>query len=518
MRLLPRLLEAGPPIETDGWSIEPDALELVLAEVSAGRERIVECGSGLSTIVIARLLRERGRGTLHALEHDPAWIELTSERIAAEGLEGHARVVAAPLADNPLAPPGCRWYARGALAELPDGGVDLLFVDGPPASPERAFERSRYPALPLLADRLARGARVLLDDAERAGERWVVERWERELGTRFERDRGIARASLSRTALLRARAVRSKARAGQALSRGEPRAWARRRTGLAARDASIRALERGQAEAYTHLERIYGGLANHEQRIRRIAELDAVSTWIEQATLAREPLISVITAAHRRPEPLDRAIRSVLDQTYSNWEHVVVVDGANEEVVAVAERAGDKRVRCLPIAHGGGAVARNRGLAEARGEVIAYLDDDNSMHPGWLKSVAWALAQRPDVDVLYGGWLVDDPGRLYGGEGGRLPEYWITPFDRELQRRQALADMSAIAHRAGLAEAHFDPELPGYHDWDLLARLTADREPLVLPAIAAYYTTDGPDRRSARLDHDQIGDLVRAKMRPGDDP
>ncbi len=405
---------------------------------------------------------------------------------------------------------------RGALAELPDGGVDLLFVDGPPATPERAVERSRYPALPLLANRLARGARVLLDDAERAGERWVLKRWERELGTRFERDRGIARASLSRTALLRARAVRSKARAGELLSRGELRAWVGRRTGLASRNA-VRALERGQADALAHLERIYDGLDNHEQRIRRIAELGAVSAWIEHATLAREPLISVITPAHRRPELLGRAIRSVLDQAYSNWEHIVVVDGADEEVVAVAERTGDARTRCLPIAHAGPAVARNRGLAEARGELIAYLDDDNSMHPGWLKSVAWAFAQRTDVDVLYGGWLVDDPGRVRGGEGGGLPEYWITPFDRELHRRQGLADMSAIAHRAGLAEARFDPELPGSHDWDLMVQLTAEREPLVLPVVAAYYTTDGPDRTSARLDHDHVGDLVRAKMGLGDD-
>ncbi len=193
---LPRLLETGPPLETDAWAIDHCALELVLAEISAGRERIVECGSGLSTIVIARLLRERGHGTVHALEHDPTWIELTARRIADEGLSDHARVVAAPLARDPLAPPGCRWFERRALAELPGAGVDLLLVDGPPASPERGLGRSRYPALPLLADRLAAGVRLILDDAERAGERWVIERWESELGARFERHGRVALATL----------------------------------------------------------------------------------------------------------------------------------------------------------------------------------------------------------------------------------------------------------------------------------------------------------------------------------
>ena len=174
--------------------------------MATGRRRIVECGSGISTVLVARLLRDRGGGTLHALEHDPGWAESARGRLAAEGLDGWARVIEAPLQPDPLAQPGCEWYSSGALDQLPEAGVDLLLVDGPPASPESGLERSRYPALPRLAGRLAADATVILDNAERAGERWVFERWQRELGARFDRNRGVATTALSRVALVRGRA------------------------------------------------------------------------------------------------------------------------------------------------------------------------------------------------------------------------------------------------------------------------------------------------------------------------
>ena len=69
---LTHLLETGPPLHEDAWSLGRPALESVLAEVDAGRHDVVECGSGLSTILIARRLRELGAGRVHSLEHDPA--------------------------------------------------------------------------------------------------------------------------------------------------------------------------------------------------------------------------------------------------------------------------------------------------------------------------------------------------------------------------------------------------------------------------------------------------------------
>lgn len=190
---LERLLAAGPPLEADGWwALDRPALAWVAGQVARGRRWLIECGSGLSTLVLARQLHLDGAGHLWSLEHDPAWARRTRERLAVEDLGGRATVIAAPLRPHPLAPPGCRWYDAEALEQLPRDGVDLLLVDGPPAG-AAGEERSRYPALPALASRLTGGALVVLDDAARAGESWTVDRWEREQDLTFDRrSEGIA--------------------------------------------------------------------------------------------------------------------------------------------------------------------------------------------------------------------------------------------------------------------------------------------------------------------------------------
>jgi len=138
--------------------------------------QIVECGAGVSTVVLARLLAERGTGRLTALEHDPGWAQRVAELLSREGLAEVAHVEMAPLEHG--------WYAAAGVDRLPEA-IDLLVVDGPPADrPEIA--QARHPALGRLEPRLASDALVVLDDVARAGERGVLARWEAETAWRFE--------------------------------------------------------------------------------------------------------------------------------------------------------------------------------------------------------------------------------------------------------------------------------------------------------------------------------------------
>ncbi len=145
---------------------------------------VVECGSGSSTVVLARLLAERGTGRLTALEHHPEWAAFVRGQLAAEGLSEVARVVHAPLEGG--------WYAASGVDQLP-ASIDLLLVDGPPADTAELMQ-ARHPALERLGGRLAPDARVVLDDIGRAGEQVVLARWEVETPWRFERleDEAIA--------------------------------------------------------------------------------------------------------------------------------------------------------------------------------------------------------------------------------------------------------------------------------------------------------------------------------------
>jgi predicted O-methyltransferase YrrM len=181
-----------------GWSdgaMTPAGLAAVCAEV-AGRDRplVVECGSGYSTLVLARLLHTRA-GRLVSLEHDRAWAARVGDELASGGLAETAQIALAPLEPHPLARDDLPWYARSALRSLPQR-IDLLLIDGPPAF-DPGTGLSRYPALPALAARLADDAVVVLDDIDRPGELRILDAWERDANFRFE-TRPAARIAIGR--------------------------------------------------------------------------------------------------------------------------------------------------------------------------------------------------------------------------------------------------------------------------------------------------------------------------------
>ena len=265
-----------------------------------------------------------------------------------------------------------------------------------------------------------------------------------------------------------------------------------------------------------HLKELYravGDLNDFRQRTELMAEIPAVMAWIAAAELWTAPLVSVVMPTRHRTALLPRAIRSVLAQTYGNWELVIVADQDPVDPAAIVDGFDDPRLRLLHGDRSGHRAARNRGLDGARGELIAYLDDDNVMHHGWLKSVVWAFEQRSALNVLYVAIVIDDPERMRGEGDRAVPTAYLHPFDREELARRNLADMSAIAHRAGLPEARFDEAVELPPDWDLLLRLSGEDEPLALPALACFYLTDAPGRVSTGRTDESDAAQIRARLR-----
>jgi hypothetical protein len=258
--------------------------------------------------------------------------------------------------------------------------------------------------------------------------------------------------------------------------------------------AEIERLQSELAEAKSAREQDLDGLRIELSSCQRALAIDTFSRFIKHARLEREPLVSVVLPTYERPDHLRRAIESVVAQRYGRWELLVVDDGGNADSRRVVTETEDPRIRWMRIEHGGACAARNAALARAAGGLVAYLDDDNVMDSDWLYSVVWAFEQRPDVRVLYGAIVIDDVLRINGDSSGDLPRAFLNPWDRPALRHGNLADIGAIAHRAGMAEARFDEGLRTMGDWDLLVSLTQEHDQLVLPAVACYYMTDAPGR------------------------
>lgn len=103
--------------------------------------------------------------------------------------------------------------------------------------------------------------------------------------------------------------------------------------------------------------------------------------------------------AYNAEKCIGRAIASVLGQSRADWELLVIDDGSTDGTAAVAGSFADSRVRCLHQENGGVSAARNRGIREAEGDYICFLDADDVWRAGHLAELAELINTFPDCGL-----------------------------------------------------------------------------------------------------------------------
>jgi len=176
-------LERGELPPAAGWTALPDLLlELEKLARAESVEKVVECGSGLSTIVFAKVFSQKGRGLVYSLESDKQCAEDTREHLERLGLSSWAKVIDAPLESQNFSNGKCSWYSSSSIGEIEDDKIDLLFVDGPPVN---TSELARYPALEVFSEKLKtekeQSSWLILDDGIREQEQKIAKKWAEEL-------------------------------------------------------------------------------------------------------------------------------------------------------------------------------------------------------------------------------------------------------------------------------------------------------------------------------------------------
>ena len=116
-----------------------------------------------------------------------------------------------------------------------------------------------------------------------------------------------------------------------------------------------------------------------------------------------EILVSVVVPTYNRAHLIGETIQSIIDQTYSNWELIIVDDGSIDDTKKVVDKFSDRRIQYLAIDHCGifGKV-RNVGMQKARGELIAFLDSDDLWTSNKLSFQLSLLKQNPDAGFIFG--------------------------------------------------------------------------------------------------------------------
>ena len=123
--------------------------------------------------------------------------------------------------------------------------------------------------------------------------------------------------------------------------------------------------------------------------------------------------VSLVTISLNQAQFLEQAIRSVVDQGYSNSEYIVVDPGSTDGSREIIERYRDKIDKVILEPDRGPADGLNKGFDCAKGEVYGFLNSDDVLTPGAIEQVASFFADHPEVDVVSGhSWIIDAQGNL----------------------------------------------------------------------------------------------------------
>lgn len=185
------------------------------------------------------------------------------------------------------------------------------------------------------------------------------------------------------------------------------------------------------------------------------------------------PLVSVIIPTYNRKEYVQKAIDSVLIQTYVNYEIIVVDDGSRDGTsIALQKRYKDKIVY-LWQENQGESVARNKGISLAKGSMIAFLDSDDVWIQDKLEKQVAALLNNPNAVLCCGqSWAIDSSGNVVDP----IPlGYGLREIDFELGKlclRNHVFNSTVTVKRSCLAQTgNFDSQITFGEDWDLWLRL-----------------------------------------------
>lgn len=155
------------------WAASPDFVTIIFSYIRQCHPQvIVEAGSGVSTLLSAYLLKTQQNGRIYSLEHDTKFAQVSEARLVNHHLTDYASILHAPLQSVALKGTSWQWYDPAQLSMVDK--IDLLVIDGPPRTIQKL---ARYPALPLLFDKLNSGAHIIIDDYQRPDEQAVVKRW-----------------------------------------------------------------------------------------------------------------------------------------------------------------------------------------------------------------------------------------------------------------------------------------------------------------------------------------------------
>lgn len=158
-------------------------------------------------------------------------------------------------------------------------------------------------------------------------------------------------------------------------------------------------------------------------------------------------MISIIIPLYNKEHCIRETLSSILSQSYKDFEIVVVNDGSKDNSVAVVESICDSRIRIINKENEGVSKTRNRGIEEARGEWVLFLDADDIMCEGCLQAFMELNSQFPEANILCGNFITKTEKNSIDSSSLKKNSLIINPFELIWKRKWNLRLGSFIARR-----------------------------------------------------------------------
>ncbi|MCC5602189.1 glycosyltransferase [Nostoc favosum] len=197
--------------------------------------------------------------------------------------------------------------------------------------------------------------------------------------------------------------------------------------------------------------------------------------------------ISVIIPAYNSEKTIKETIQSVLKQTFTNFELIIINDGSRDSTIEVIAEIKDSRIKVFSYPNAGGNVSRNRGLHLAVGEFVSFLDADDLWTPDKLQSQLKILQENVTAKVAYSWTDYIDANGEFILSGKRINLNGNVYENLLLNNFLENGSNPLICRKALIKLGGFDESLSAAQDWDMWLRLASKFDFICVPSVQILY-------------------------------
>ena len=249
-------------------------------------------------------------------------------------------------------------------------------------------------------------------------------------------------------------------------------------------------------------------ISQSKNNLQNEAKNSVIKYYTEVKNAKFKEMVTVImpTYSPDKKRDITRAVNSIREQEYVNWELIIINDGGKNPFYMNDMEDCEPRLRFIEAEHKGLSGALNRGLKEAKGHYIAFLDDDDYWSKDHLYSLMLIHNQLKDIGVVYGQTMAVTP------EEETIRPYNVMYFDRTKQKEMNLFTIcSTITKKECFNTVGiFDESLKTHMDWDMFLRIGQFFKIVPVNKITSFYTQH-EEQMSKDEQHLKDRDTVRSR-------